>query len=147
MTKVQSQAESRFAHTASVPVVRETFNSSCTTDPQTLVTPLPGTAQTSQTSRLDTVNRIQAASNGTTLHTQEIWREASIPQRESFVAPMSAGASKKASPRAEVRIGTITLEVRTSPSPSVVTAPAPAATAPPMATQQFSPRRHYLRWN
>jgi hypothetical protein len=61
-----------------------------------------------------------------------------------FEAPTRAAAA----PRAEVRIGTIALEVRTAPPASVTTAaPAPAAAPRPAPTSQFSPRRHYLRWS
>ena len=49
--------------------------------------------------------------------------------------------------RADVRIGTVSLEVRLPPPPAPAARPAPAAAAPAPAAPRFSPQRHYLRWS
>lgn len=51
-----------------------------------------------------------------------------------------------AAPRNDIRIGTITLEVRPPATPAPA-APQPAAIPTTPAPQQVSLRRHYLRWS
>jgi len=61
--------------------------------------------------------------------------------------PSSAPSRGDRSAQPDVRIGTVSLEVRLPPLPAPAARLAPAAPAPAPAAPRFSAQRHYLRWS
>lgn len=109
-------------------------------DALTPAAPLQGITSPLRASKLEPAHGFATHTGGDT------WPGTSRAQAGSFDAATHATAAT-AAPRSEVRIGTISLEVRTS-SPAPVTAPPQPAAAPQSTqAQPFTMRRHYLRWN
>lgn len=103
--------------------------------------PMPG-----QQASPVTTNRAQP-SQGFAAQANSNARQGAPRPQGGLVETSTTSTAAPATPRTEIRIGTITLELRTAAPAAVATAPQPAAVPRPTPASQFSPRRHYLRWS